>query len=104
MQIENISRFFIISLGISNVFLILIFLGVIYINPSYIQIASTIIRIGISVILIIRFNPFIKHELKQFDGELIFAAAFVLLMNEFINKYIITNYDYLISHFQKIMR
>jgi hypothetical protein len=81
----------------------MIFLGIIYINPSYVQIAASFIRIGIAVILIIRFNPFIKHDFKKFDGELIFTAAIILLVNEFINKYIIANYDDLSRGFKKII-
>ena len=69
----------------------------------YIQTASTFIRIGIAVLLLIRFNPFIKHELKKYDGELIFTAAIVLLVNEFINKYIIANYDDLSREFKHII-
>ena len=102
-MIEHISKFFVISLGISNIILILIFLGIIYINPSYVESAASFIRIGIAVLLLIRFNPFIKHELKKYDGELIFTAAIVLLVNEFINKYIIANYDYLSSQFKNII-
>jgi len=81
----------------------LMFLGVIYINPSYVQFAASFIRISIAVLLLIRFNPFINHELKKYDGELIFTAAIVLLVNEFINKYIIANYNDFSSEFKHII-
>ena len=93
IQIENISHFFLITLMAVHVTLVFVFLGVVYINPIYVETASSIIRVGMCLILLYRFNPFTKPELKKYDGELIFTSAMLLLTNEAITKYIIARYD-----------
>jgi hypothetical protein len=93
IRVENMSHFFLVSLTAVHVMLVFIFLGVVYINPKYVETLSSIIRVCMCLILIIRFNPFTKPELKKYDGELIFTAAMLLLTNEAITKYVIANYD-----------
>jgi hypothetical protein len=93
MEFEHISRFFLMSLTAMHVVLILIFLGIVYINPVYVETASTIVRSGIAFILLIRFNPFTKVEFKKYDAELIFTSAALLLFNEVIEKYVLKYYD-----------
>jgi hypothetical protein len=58
-----------------------LFFGLFYVNPSYIRILTTIIHVLICAFLIIRFHPFRKHELKEFDSQIIFASAIVLFTN-----------------------
>lgn len=93
IHIEHISRFFLVSLMSINVLLAFVFLGVVYVNPNYVETVSSIIRIGMCALLMIRFNPFAKPELKKYDRELIFTSAMLLLTNEAITKYIIARYD-----------
>jgi hypothetical protein len=93
IHIENFSHFFLMSLMVVHVLLVFIFLGVVYIDTKYVETVSSIIRICMCLILIIRFNPFTKAELKKYDRELIFTSAMLLLTNEAITKYIIGNYD-----------
>lgn len=57
------------------------FFGLLYVNNAYIHHLDVFIQTFIAVILIIRFNPFRKHVLKESDNTLIFASAFFLLMN-----------------------
>lgn len=92
-HIEHISHFFLRSLLAVHILLVFIFLGVVYVNPIYVEGASSLIRVGICLILMYRFNPFKKPELKKYDGELIFTAAMFLLTNEAITKYILAHYD-----------
>ena len=91
--IEHVSHFFLRSLLAIHILLVFIFLGVVYINPIYVEVASGIIRVCICLLLIFRFNPFTKPELKKYDGELIFTSAMLLLTNEAITKYILAHYD-----------
>jgi len=93
MEFEHISRFFLMSLTGMHIVLLLIFLGVVYINPVYVETASSIVRIGIAFILLIRFNPFTKSEFKKYDKELIFTSAALLLFNQLIEKYVLQYYD-----------
>lgn len=90
---ENISHFFLISLMVVHVILAFVFLGVVYVDAKYVETVSSIIRVCMCLILLYRFNPFTKAELKKYDRELIFTAAMLLLTNEAITKYIISNYD-----------
>jgi len=59
----------------------LTFFGIYYVNPKYIHILSIIIQLFICVFLMWSFNPFIKQELRIYDRQIIFAAAFFLLNN-----------------------
>jgi hypothetical protein len=60
---------------------VITFFGIWYVNPNYIQIITVIMQVYIAAFLMIRFNPFIKHELRQYDDRLIFASGFLLLTN-----------------------
>ena len=93
IHIENISHFFLLTLMAVHVVLVFVFFGVVYVNPVYVETVSSIIRVGMCLILLYRFNPFTKPELKKYDGELIFTSAMLLLTNEAITKYIIDRYD-----------
>lgn len=57
------------------------FFHIIYVNPMWIRLLSTLIQTLICLFLLVRFNPFRKHELREFDGQIIFASALLLLTN-----------------------
>ena len=65
----------------------LIFAGLYYVNTKYIQIFSILLQIFICVFLIIRFHPFRKHELREFDATIIFASAILLLTNAGLTEF-----------------
>lgn len=66
------------------------YFGLLYVNPEYIQLLSKLIRLFICVFLIIRFNPFRSHhKLREFDGELIFASAILLLTDLGITQFVV---------------
>jgi len=60
---------------------IVLFLGVVNFNPSYITELKLLMQVVICVVLIYRFNPFRKHELKKYDANIIFSSAMFLLVN-----------------------
>jgi hypothetical protein len=60
---------------------IVVFLGVVNFNPSYITELKLLMQVVICVVLIYRFNPFRKHELKKYDANIIFSSAIFLLVN-----------------------
>jgi hypothetical protein len=43
----------------------------------------------VCLFLIIRFHPYRKHELRNFDAKIIFASAILLLTNTGLSKYYI---------------
>ncbi len=65
----------------------LVFFGLYYIDPTYIHIITVAIHLFICIFLIWRFHPFREHRLHPFDGQLIFACAFILLTNGFTNEF-----------------
>lgn len=60
---------------------IVLFLGVVNFNPTYITDLKLLMQVVICVILIYRFNPFRTHELKKYDANIIFSSAMFLLVN-----------------------
>ena len=60
---------------------IVVFLGVVNFNPGYISDLKLLMQVVICVVLIYRFNPFRKHELKKYDANIIFSSAIFLLVN-----------------------
>ena len=59
----------------------LLFIGVIYINPEYLQIFITIMQLFVCLFLIYRFHPYKEHVLKKYDAQIIFSSAIFLLVN-----------------------
>lgn len=59
----------------------LLFVGVIYINPEYLQNFRTIMQLFVCLFLIYRFHPYKEHVLKKHDAQIIFSSAIFLLVN-----------------------
>jgi hypothetical protein len=68
-------------IGFIYVSYFLIFFGVLYINKKYIEIFSNFLLTFVCLFLILRFHPFRKHELRDFDASIIFGSAVLLLTN-----------------------
>ena len=71
-----------------NYFLIIIhflyafvFMGLIYLNESYLTTLNVLIQFAICLFLLIRFHPFQRHELRQYDANIIFSCAAFLMVN-----------------------
>lgn len=60
---------------------ILLFIGLVQFNTSYLGILDTSIQFFVCLFLILRFNPFRKHEFKEQDANIIFGSATFLLLN-----------------------
>ena len=67
-------------------FYILTFFGIYFVNPKYIRLMSIAIQLFICLFLMWSFNPYIKQELRIYDEQIIFAAAFFLLNNVVITE------------------
>lgn len=64
------------------------FLGLIYINPKYIEYLSLAIHTFVCLFLIYKFHPFRQHKLEPFDSNIIFASAGLLLANTGLSEYV----------------
>lgn len=90
LTLDSIKKpIYLISIGILYLMYFLIFFGLFNINKEYTRLLSNFIQLGICLFLIMRFNPFRKHELGEFDGVIIFGSAMFLLANLGITEYII---------------
>ena len=70
-----------VSISVLYLSYFLIFFGVLGVNISYIHYLSIFVHVFICLFLIIRFNPFIIHVLRPYDGNVIFGSAILLLFN-----------------------
>jgi hypothetical protein len=60
---------------------ILIFIGLVSVNQTYLRYLNVTMQLFVCVFLIIRFFPMRKQTLKEYDGKIIFGSATFLLMN-----------------------
>lgn len=58
-----------------------VFLGIVYVNTSYLRQLNIFTQFVVCVFLMIRFHPFRKHEFHQYDAGIIFSCALFLLFN-----------------------
>jgi hypothetical protein len=71
-----------ISILLIHIAYLAAFLGILYIDESYIHYFSTFIQFGVCLFLIVRFFPLRKiHEITKLDISIIFYCATFLLMN-----------------------
>ena len=66
----------------------LAFFGIYYVNPKLLQNFTFAVNVFVCLLLLIRFHPFQKHELRYFDDKLIFASGIILLSNLGIDVYL----------------
>jgi hypothetical protein len=80
---------------------ILLFLGIYYVNPVYMETTKKYMEIFICIFLIIRFNPLRKAILHEFDQYLIFISGIIILTNigilEYINAFIKKDFSNIID-------
>jgi hypothetical protein len=79
------------SVGFIYISYFLIFFGIFYMNKRYIELFSNLLLIFVCLFLIIRFHPFRKHELHEFDATIIFGSAILLLTNAGLTKLIMND-------------
>jgi hypothetical protein len=64
-----------------HILYIFTFLGIVFLNPNYIRLFRIIVQIIICVLLLLRFNPFTRHDITALDKTMIFSSASFLLLN-----------------------
>jgi len=73
---------YLLTLFIIYGFYALVFLGIIPSTPYLVHYLSVFVQLFVCVVLLIKFHPFrTRYELKEFDGEIIFGSAFIILSN-----------------------
>jgi len=76
-----------------SIFLYIVaFIGLSFSSPKYLLLLHEIMKIYISIILILRFNPFYKIEFNknnyEFDRKLAFSSGLFLLLTTGVTTYI----------------
>jgi len=74
-------RVYMISVGSLYVLYVVLFLGLFYVNPTYVHWLSSAVHLAICIFLLFRFHPFKKHDLRPFDSTIIFGCALFLFIN-----------------------
>jgi len=73
---------YLLTMGITYIGYIFLFLGISYISPSYITTFGNFMHIFICLLLIYKFNPLRgKIQLSEYDSQLIFLSATFILVN-----------------------
>ena len=72
-----------------NALTIAAYFGILNYNVKYIDYLNIGIQLFICIFLIIRFHPFRKHHLKEFDANIIFGSAVYLLVNLGLTEYVL---------------
>jgi hypothetical protein len=92
--IEHIKRPVYITTAFSlQLIYVLIFFKVIDYTPTIVHYLNEFIQVFVAVFLIIKFNPFKKHELKEFDSTIILGSAFMLLSNVGFTAFITSSFE-----------
>ena len=79
----------------SYVLYFIAFTGILSLNPSYLSVLETFIKYYISIMLLIRFNPFVDRKITKFDKKLVFTSALLLFIST-------TAYSIAISYLKKL--
>ena len=72
-----------------HVLYVVAYFGILNYNVKYIDYFNIILQLFICTFLIIRFHPFRKHHLKEFDANIIFGSAVYLLINLGLTEYVL---------------
>jgi len=60
----------------------LVFFAVIPTTPAIVHYLTVFVQFFVSIVLMVKFHPFReKYELKEYDGEIIFGSALIILAN-----------------------
>jgi hypothetical protein len=85
---------FLVTMGITYITYIFLFLGISYLLPSYIRVISNILHSVICLFLIYKFNPLRSiQQITETDKNLIFFAALFILMSTSITEFAISFFN-----------
>lgn len=93
--IEGIKKpTFLITMGITYITYVFLFLGISYLLPAYIRVISNILHSVICLFLIYKFNPLRSvQQITETDKNLIFFAALFILMSTSITEFTIAFFN-----------
>ena len=78
--LDKISPSFFYIITTVHLIYVLVFLGIIGLNPALIETINISIQIMVCLILMYRFRPFNEHKLHPYDTYLIFGSSSFLIL------------------------
>ncbi len=81
-------RFYLTIFYLSWILYFIALFGITTFNPKYLDTLNLIIKVYVSLFLIIRFNPFTKLKINNFDRNIIFSSGIFLLSTTAITEVI----------------
>ena len=76
---ELIHRFYYVVLCAWYGLYAIALLGIASVAPAYLDTLNMVLKYFIIGFLLVRFNPWVNHEMTAFDRTIVFSAAFFLL-------------------------
>jgi hypothetical protein len=106
--LDKISPYYIVLISIFHIlnfsYIILFsFFGIVIVDQIYIKYYSRFTQLFVCLFLIIKFHPFREHSLRAGDSNIIFASAFILLINLGIFQYMNINMQSIESTLNEIV-
>lgn len=87
--LDNIKTpLYVFSIGLIYLSYIFVYIGVLYIDKTYVHYLNIFIQLFIGLFLLFRFHPFREHVLRKNDSMIIFGSAVFLLTNLGVTQYI----------------
>ncbi len=82
------------TMGVVYLGYIAVFLGISYISPTYIRLASNVAYIFVGILLAYKFNPLREvASITEADTRLIFMCAIFIIFNLGITEYALMFFD-----------
>jgi hypothetical protein len=72
---------------LAHVLYFITFIGIFYVDSSYIHILNVITQTFICLFLLVRFFPYRQHQLNKYDSTVIFGSALLLASNLAATEY-----------------
>jgi hypothetical protein len=106
--LDTLSPYYVVLITIFHIlnflYIILFSLfGIVIVEQIYIKYYSRFTQTFVCLFLIIKFHPFRKHVLKDGDSTIIFASAFILLINLGLFQYMNVNMQTIESTLNEIV-
>lgn len=79
--LDSLVPYYIYAIVGIHVIYIIAFIGLINLNGAYLNEYNIFIQTFVCLFLLLRFNPFRKHNFKESDSHIIFGSATFLLLN-----------------------
>ena len=85
---EYHEQFYLTIFYLSWILYFIALFGITNFNPRYLDTLNLIIKVYVSLFLIVRFNPFTKLKINNFDRNIIFSSGIFLLSTTAITEVI----------------